>query len=147
MTRPLLFGPVAFTLIGSSLGICWAMLYRQSPQERAQVFLEDSITPFLGGAFLGLLFGTIVLIPCIVLPGIQPFVRLMVAGLLGLAIAAPFGWIIGDNGVTRRPQRGMIVGALLGATFGVCTGTLQSRRDRRSSRAEQDAAADRGNGY
>ena len=55
MARPLLFGPVAFTLIGGSFGICWAMLYRQSPHERAQVFLEDSITPFFGGALLGLL--------------------------------------------------------------------------------------------
>jgi hypothetical protein len=88
----------------------------------------------------------IVMITCSSLPGIMPFVRLIVSGLLGLAIAAPFGWIVGDNGASRRPQRGMVVGAVLGATFGLCTGTLQSRRDKRSNRAEQDAAADRGNG-
>jgi hypothetical protein len=146
MARPLLFGPVAFTLIGGSFGICWAMLYRQSPHERAQVFLEDSFQPFFGGALLGLVVGMIVLTTCISFPGTTPFVRLLVTSLLGLAIAAPLGWIIGDYGASRRPQRGMIVGGVLGAAFGLCAGTLQRRWDKGSDRAKPGAARAGGNG-
>ena len=43
MNRALLIGPVLFTLIGGGAGICFAMMYRQEPLERAHVYLDDSL--------------------------------------------------------------------------------------------------------
>ena len=57
MSRASLIGPVAFTLIGGSAGICWAMLYCQEPQERAHVYLDDSMPALFGGLFAGCLVG------------------------------------------------------------------------------------------
>ena len=54
MYRAIVMGPVAFTVIGGAMGICWAMLYRQEPQERAHVYLDDSFPCLFAGAAAGL---------------------------------------------------------------------------------------------
>jgi hypothetical protein len=143
MRRAILIGPVAFTFIGGAAGILWAMLYRQEPQERAHVYLEDSFPAAFVGAAAGCLIGVIVFAACARWPGLLSAASLVVAIFLGAGIMAPMGWIAGDSGSQRLPREGMRNGAMAGAGIGLVAGVLQCLADWRMRRAGQDAAPDR----
>jgi drug/metabolite transporter (DMT)-like permease len=142
VSRVEVIGPIAFTLIGASAGICLAMLFRQEPSERAHVHLDDSFPFFLAGCGVGLVCGCAVAGVCTWRPRLVPLVSIASTTLLGAAIAAPIGWIVGDEGDDRLPRKGMAVGALVGASIGSALGIAQWRLDRRRySREEQQSPA------
>jgi hypothetical protein len=140
MHRAILIGPVAFTLIGGAIGICWAMLYRQEPQERAHVYLDDSFPCLCAGAAAGFLVGLIVFTACARWPALLSIATVVIATLLGAGIIAPIGWIAGDSGIDRQPRQGMMNGAVTGAAIGLILGVLQWRVDRWRRPAEPSAA-------
>jgi hypothetical protein len=142
MGRAILIGPGAFTLIGGAAGICWAMLYRQEPQERAHVYLDDGFPCLLVGAAAGCLIGVIVFVACVRWPGLLSAASLVVAILLGVGIMAPMGWIAGDIGNQRLPREDMRSGAMAGAGIGLVVGVFQCLADWRM-RPRQDAARGR----
>ena len=114
MNRAILMGPVIFTLVGAGGGICLAMLYRQEPQERAHVHLDDSLPLVLLGAVTGSLAGSGVPAICARWPRFVQVAGVVSVTLLCTAITAPLGWIIGDMGKERLPHEGMTVGAVIG---------------------------------
>lgn len=59
---------------------------------------------------------------------------LVATTLLGCAVGAPLGWIIGDMGVPREPRAGMAYHAVAGATLGLLMGIVQWFKDRRGPR-------------
>lgn len=136
MKRAVLVGPVAFTLIGGAAGICWAMLYRQEPEERAHVYLNDSSPCLLAGAAAGSLVGLLVLQACTRWSRLLPVITVVASVLMGVGIMAPIGWIAGDSRLKREPQAGMIIGAMIGAAVGLVVGSLQAFADHRGRRAE-----------
>ena len=143
MFRAILIGPVACTLIGGLAGICLGMLFRQEPNERAHVHLEDSVPFLLGGAVAGCLAGVYVFTACTRWPRAQPLMNILVMTVLGAAISAPIGWMIGDQGMERLARKGMAVGAAIGMGGGLSFGILQSLTDRRRRLNEQDVTSDR----
>ena len=51
MSRHMLYGPVAFGLIGGALGVSLAMLLHHQPNDCHRVYIDDSVPiAFLGGA-------------------------------------------------------------------------------------------------
>jgi hypothetical protein len=141
-----LIGPVGCTLIGAAGGVCWAMLYREYEGTRGRVLLEDSVPALFLGALTGVFVGLLVSAICRRWPRVVPGVTLVVTTLLGAAVVAPAGWIAGDLrvGIERDAPEGMARGALLGATGGLVLGIAQLFSDRRTRRAERDAALNRG---
>jgi hypothetical protein len=144
LTRAQLIGPVGCTLIGAAAGVCWAMLYRESEGEHGRVHLDDSVPAVFLGAVAGIFVGRLVSAFCRRRPRAIPAVTLLVTTLLGAAIAAPAGWIAGDQwkGMDRDPPRGMALGASLGASGGLVVGVVQLLSDRKRRRAERDALAE-----
>jgi hypothetical protein len=144
MNRAILIGPVVFTLLGAAVGICLAMLYRQEPQERAHVYLDDSMPLVLLGAVAGALVGCGVSAACARWPGLVRIATVAFAALLGAAITAPLGWILGDMGAERLPREGMAAGAGIGGVMGLALGVAQMLLDRWRPSAAPGAAPDRG---
>src|SRR6476660_2699534 len=104
MYRALLIGPVACALIGGAAVVCLAMLYRQEPQERAHVYLDDSLPLLTSGVILGCLAGVCISALCNRWPRVLPGLTVLVMTVMGAAIVAPFGWIAGDTGRERMPR-------------------------------------------
>ena len=98
MYRAILIGHVACAVIGGAAGVCLAMLYRQEPNERAHVYLDDSLPLVDGGAAVGCLVGQCIFVACMRWPWVVPCLTLLVMTVLGAGIVAPFGWIAGDLG-------------------------------------------------
>ena len=143
MYRALLIGPVACAVIGGAAGVCLAMLYRQEPNERAHVYLDDSLPLLAGGAVLGCLAGLCIFAACRRWPWVRSGLTVLVMTVLGAGIAAPFGWIAGDMGRERMPREGMAVGAAIGAAGGLVSGAVQLLIDLLRRRSERGVAADR----
>jgi hypothetical protein len=114
---------VAFTLVGTAVGICWAMLYRVSGI--MHVHLEDSLPPALAGAYVGLMVGWAVAETCRKWSWLRPVVEVLTATLLCGSMAAPLGWMAGDNPHQRDPRGGMFWGAVCGAVVGLGAGLVQ----------------------
>jgi len=143
VNRAILIGPVACTLIGGAVGICLAMLYHQEPNERAHVYLEDSLPLLVGGLVFGCLGGVCIFAASARWPWLLLGLTMLVMTLLGAAIAAPLGWIAGDTGMERTPREGMAVGAAIGAAGGLVCGGVQLLIDWLRRRADPGVAADR----
>lgn len=143
MSRAASIAPVAFLLVGAAVGISWAMLYRQEPQERAHVYLDDSLPPAMAGAAAGLMFGGAVSAVCRRWPGLNSAVGVLIAALLCASVAAPMGWIVGDSQQERAPCAGMLWGACCGAGVGIGLALVQWFADYRRvarSRGSQETA-------
>jgi hypothetical protein len=135
-SRPLL--PVMFLLIGASAGICWAMLYRHGEAERSEVKLGASLPPCLIGAIAGGIVGQLLLEASKKRPRIAPAIVITSAGLLGAALAAPLGWIVGDEQTVRAGEAGMMIGALMGAASGLALGVAQVARQSSAEMTDTD---------
>jgi hypothetical protein len=123
--QAILLGLVSCSLIGGLTGICVGMLYRQDPNERATVHLEDCLPLFGGGLAFGYLAGTCVFAVCLRWPGCAPSMAVLVMTLLGTALAAPLGWIVGEFGKERQSCKGMAIAAAIGAVVGLTSGLFQ----------------------
>jgi len=143
MYRALLIGPVACAVIGGAAGVCLALLYRQEPNERAHVYLDDSLPLLVSGAVLGCLVGACIFAACSRWPWVLPGLIVLVMTVMGAAIVAPFGWIAGDMGRARMPREGMAVGAAIGAAGGLVCGGVQLLIDWLRHRTDPDVAGDR----
>jgi hypothetical protein len=130
MNRAILIGPVVFTLAGAATGVCLAMLYRQDYQERATVHLDDSRPFVVLGAAAGALVGYGVSAACARWPKLVRITTVTSAALLGAAITAPLGWIVGDLRTERSAREGMAVGAAAGGVLGFALGLAQVLLDR-----------------
>lgn len=134
INRPILIGPVAFTLVGAGVGVCLAMLYHQEPSERARVSIDDSMPLAVMGAAAGCLVGCFLGAVCTRWPKLVGAAGVVSATLVGAAFMAPIGWIAGDTGTDRLPREGMAGGAVIGAAAGFVVGLVQLFADRRSAR-------------
>src|SRR5205823_4646802 len=83
MYRALLIGPVACAVIGGAAGVCLAMLYRQEPNERAHVYLDDSLPLLAGGAVLGCLAGLCIFAACRRWPWVRSGLTVLVMTVFG----------------------------------------------------------------
>jgi hypothetical protein len=129
MNRAFLIGPVVFTLAGAATGVCLAMLFRQEPEERAHVYIDDSLPFVVSGATAGALAGYGVLAACARWPKLVQIATVASAALLGAVMTAPLGWIVGDLGAERLAREGMAVGAGAGGLLGFALGMIQMRQD------------------
>jgi hypothetical protein len=120
--RAILIGPVAGTLIGGAVGVCLAMLYRQEPEARAHVYIDDSLPLLLGGAVLGCLAGVCMLALCKWWPWAISPLTVLVMTLLGAAILAPIGWIAGDRWEERPASRWHDLGCINRCGGWACVG-------------------------
>jgi hypothetical protein len=135
MSRTTLIGPVVFTLIGAGTGVCLAMLFHQDPSERAHVYIGDSLPFAIGGIVLGTLVGCGVSAACTRWPRLLWPLGVVSVTLLGAAMTAPIGWILGDSGAERFPREGMTIGAAVGAALGLVLGAVQMLLDWRGGNA------------
>jgi hypothetical protein len=133
MSQRTLIGPVTFSLVGGSVGLCWAMLYLADPNERVHVYLDDSALPVVVGVFLGLLIGWIVSAVIRSRPLLARCAAVLAATLLCAAMGGPIGWIVGDGLQKRSPTEGMNWGAVVGALVGLILGVVHWFRYRRRS--------------
>jgi hypothetical protein len=122
MPREFLFGPLIFTLSGALIGISTAMLYRQEPQERAHVYLEDSLPLCIQGTLAGCVVGLAVMGTYKWINYVRPMIEIVATAVLCASICAPFGWIIGDRQTERVPHDGMVIAASCGFFFGLLVG-------------------------
>lgn len=129
MRRAILVGWVVFPLVGAGAGICLAMLFFQEPAERATVSIEHIAPLTFGGALAGAFVGCVVSAACLRWPKLVPFATVASVTLLGVAVMAPFGWIVGDTGIERLAQEGMVAGAVLGGVLGFVLGLTQALQD------------------
>ncbi len=125
VVRALLFGPVAFILIGAGTGVCLAMLYRQDPHDRTRVAIDDSLLLALGGAAAGGVLGCGVMGVHLLWRRLRPCVEVLAVTLLGGAAAAPIGWMIAGGGWENTPREGLLRGAMFGAMVGFLLGIMQ----------------------
>jgi hypothetical protein len=125
MSRVVRIAPIVFAVVGASVGLSLAMLFRQDPRERAHVPLDDSMPFFVWGTVAGCGFGCMVVVVCACWPRLVPVAGMVALTLLGAAVGAPLGWIEGDSGVERLPQYGMICGVAVGAVLGAGIGVIQ----------------------
>jgi hypothetical protein len=135
MHRAVLIGPVVWTLVGSASGLCAAMLSHRETDVRAEVKLEESTPLLADGALIGCLVGLCVLGVCSAWPRALPAAEVLSMTVLGAALAAPLGWVVGDSVTARLPSEGMAAGAAAGAAGGLVLGVLQRLSDWRKSRA------------
>jgi hypothetical protein len=112
------------------------MLYRQEPNERAHVYIDDSLPLLANGAVLGCLVGVCIFAACRRWPWVLPGLTVLVMTVMGAAIMAPFGWIAGDMVRARMPREGMAIGAAIGAAGGLLSGGVQLLIDRLRRRAD-----------
>src|SRR5258708_6004102 len=101
-------GPLVFALVGAGVGICLAMLFRNAPDERSHVYIDDSMPFFIGGCIGGVLVGCVVSAACARWAALNPALGMVSTVLLGAAMTAPLGWIVGDEATGRFPVTGML---------------------------------------
>lgn len=142
MYRAFLVWPFASTVIGSAAGICWAMIFRQEVQERAHVYLDDSVPCLIRGGVAGCLFGFLVCAICARWPRLLPAAAVLAATLLRIGIMAPLGWFAGDMAAYRQTREGMAIGAAASAGIGFLIGVAQVLLDLRGRRTAAGPVSD-----
>jgi hypothetical protein len=140
MDRTTRLMPLMVLLAGTSAGVCWAMLFRHSTNEPARVSLEDSRPPALIGLFAGAAVGGLLRAACSRWPRVAPGASVIASGLLGAALMAPLGWIVGDMRAGRFGEAGMFIGIMGGALTGLAVGAVQMVQDRRAKSADRERA-------
>ena len=123
--------PLILALAGAGAGVCGAMLYLHDPRERAHVYLQYSLPVAIAGLVGGAVAGQAVAAACTRRPRLVPAAEVAAATILGAAVVAPLGWIVGDLRAERLGAEGMAIGAVVGAAIGLVLGVVQTRPDRR----------------
>src|SRR5262245_14132945 len=123
MSRIFPIVPVVTALTGAATGICWAMLYRATPSGR--VSLDDSMPGAMCGVIVGFVVGVALEAASYGRPTLRSALGIMAVTLLCGSVAAPFGWIFGDNQPEREPRKWMLCAAIGGTVVGFGLGVAQ----------------------
>jgi hypothetical protein len=128
MPKATVYGPVVFSLIGGLVGISVAMLFLNDSHARAHVYLDNSLPPFFCGLIVGCMVGVMMMKAYEDRPRTRGAIEVAAFALLCSAIAAPFGWIVGELRFPRISEKGMAVAAAGGLAFGLIVGAVRRHR-------------------